>query len=411
MPISRTSLIVSERNKDMPISNTVNARPRFREIGKIKKGVVVLSKNNKPRPKEVDYLVVDFNPEETEAMKTFFSHYPERPMFVRIRAPFNEVSEWWDAWYKAFKGTRMIAKAGLNVQLANEHGLDPLETMFFERLFDAEYNCWVVKSWKTLDVEHPDCRAKWGLDAKSIGGPLVVNMNENIDHRNGEPLGPVIYKTVSEQTKKETKYFLQPTGTMSIAVTELIPFMGFMSLHTTGKVDINNISGELAGIEMRAKQAGIPLPQVPMILYRRKEAVRDPDGNKTYHWNFHVGIDPEYSARMAMIQQAQIDGFFGLGSGPDAQKVLPSKVDIVDVDDDEYFDSLPDDDGDDGVIDIDLADGDELVISNYKDFWQYAEGLGLDMKAEGVSVNDIWKELQNDIPKAVVAVNKLAGKE
>lgn len=384
----------------MPLPNTINSKPQFREMGKIKKGIVVV-KGQKSYPKEVPYLVMDFDPEEAEVARIFHSYYGPEPTSIRIFAPFNDVDQWWDAWLRCFKGQRMIANAGLNLDLARANGFDPTSTIFFERLYSVEEKKWLVKRWARLDT----------------GEPMVVNMNENIDPRNGEPLGPVIYQTDKKNKDGKvigvTPYYLTATGTMKVMIKELIPFLGFLSLHTTGKVDVNNISGELAGLQLRADQAGIPITRMPMVLYRRREKVRDPDGNLTYHWNFHVGLDPEYSEKLAMIQQSQTDNYFML-EGPGSKGPMKELVEPQDVGE-EYFDVLPDDlepEVVDGEFEDEFEeDNSEVVISNFTDFWKYGTDLGLDMNLERDTIQNIWKDLKDDPARAVVALRKLAGKE
>lgn len=385
-----------------PISATKNAKPMFREIGKIRKGIVVMSggKNPKPRPKEVEYFVMDFLPEESEAEKLFFSTYGDTPTELKIVAPFDSIDDWWDGWYRCFKGGRMVANAGLNYEIDQE------ET-YFERLYDVEHTCWVVKRWKTLEC--PDVvMQKWGVSGP--GQALPVRFEENVDARNGEGLGPVIYKTVNQQTNKETKYFLKVTGTLKVMVRELRTFLGFLTLHTSGKVDVNNISGELAGLKLRADQANIPLHNLPLVLSRRKEGVRDPDGNLTYHYNVHVGLDAEFSRKLALLQDTRADsemaGYLTAGQVP---KTNDASMMLVDSgEDEEYFDTLPDDDG---IIDAEISEeGEDIVIANYKDFWTYAEKLGLDLVKEKDTINSIWKGLQNDPAAAAFALAKLAGK-
>jgi hypothetical protein len=376
----------------MPLPNTYNTPPSFRELGKIRKGVTVATKNGGTRPKEVEYFVMDFLPEESEAAKIFFDRYGREPKAITIHAPFDDVERWWDAWLRCFKGGRLVANAGVNPKLAIGNGLD-VDTIFFERLFDVSQNKWVVKHWITED-----------------GSPRPVDMRCNIDPRNGEYRGEVIYSTVNKEGK-ETDYYLTATGTLKVMIRELIPFLGFMTLHTNGKVDVSNISGELAGIKLRADQAGIKMHEIPLVLSRRKESVRDPNGNNTYHYNIHVGIDPEFSKRLYLLQESRRESYFANLLPEPVQSNRPVSPGLPEPDlPDDYFDSLPDDIVEAEYDESDSGDGD-VIIADYKDLWTYAQSLGLDMKAEKDNINAIWREMADNPAAAVSAINKLAGKE
>lgn len=336
-----------KESTEMPLPGTHNATPTFREIGKLRKGIMVTQNRNGKEvtyPREVDYWVMDFDEQEVEAKRVFQKEYTtDKPDALNIIVPFDDVERFWDANLFCFKGGNMIARAGLNADKAIGRGLDPENTIFFERLFNVKTNTWAVKHWEVVDgASFLQWHGGEG-DALSFGQSVVVDMMQNRDPQSSEGIGPLIYSTGSGNKSRD--YYLTPSGTLRILIKELVPFMGYMTLHTTSKRDIGAISGELAGLALRAKQAGIPLHQVPMQLVRRKEAGRDKSGKTVYHHNTHIILDPAFSEKMYHLQVAESELRFAqldvievpaLEAGEDV--VTTSVKDVEDG----YFEELPD---------------------------------------------------------------------
>lgn len=382
---AQTSQVVHNlrRLKIMPLPATVNTKPTFREVGKLRKGITVTQNRQGKEvsyPKEVDYWVLDFDPGESEARAVFEREYPDKTSVIDIIVPFDDIDEFWDAWLYCFKGGNMVAKAGVNPEISNGVGTDPDNTIWFQRLYDVKNKKWLIKNWMILDPKGWDAWCGEGPVLKGEAqGYGMVNMQANLDPVSSEPVGPVIYFG-----SRDKPYHLSPSGTLRVIVKELAPFLGYVTLHTTSKRDIHTISGELAGLALRANQAKMPLHQLPMQLVRRKEKGRKPDGSASVHYNTHVILDPEFSAKMYDWQVAEANKQFlaeaievpALESGP----VVEVEVDAEDGYFEEIEDGIPKDWGKPGLV------------RPQNDYQWICEQAGIDREV----ATAIWRECEKD---------------
>lgn len=241
-----------------PIIGLTDRTPSFKEIGRLRLGVP----KSAGFPKEISYFRADFRPDAADAFATFTSIYGEKPTQINIRLPFTEIARCWDAYYEVYNTSGMLGMSD------------------GERWLYLRHN-------KTGEL----LVGKDGIPSKADGLP--------VDDR-GLPYMPFDRHTpvYSYKSKKgeDVGVFPSPTGRLKILIPEL-KRAAYVMVITHSVYNIMKISEQLAGVEAIAKNVGMSLPMVPMVLSRRKELISVTiNGKKSMqeHYLLNIEIDPSW---------------------------------------------------------------------------------------------------------------------
>lgn len=218
----------------MPIKGLTDRKLAFPPIGQVKKGMKVKGKTKAGkefmRPVDLDYFLVEFDEGEEAAALDFLDAYPTQKLRdINIIFPFNDIDRAWDAWYKAYNASRMVAKSD------GEH---------MEYLGDLDTGDWVV------------------LNGKDKDGNKVKHMEVPGKQKNGKNIP------------------WKPVGILTFVVPEL-KRAATMRLVTKSIWDVINITAQLkAALEITGGQ----LAGIPFVLKRRPQEVSTPmgDGKRQY---------------------------------------------------------------------------------------------------------------------------------
>lgn len=258
----------------MPIVGLTDRTPSFKEIGRLRLGI---SKADMDRigkgPSELPYFRADFRPDEGEASRLFDEAYGAKPVSIRIRLPFSEVARCWDAYYEVYNTAGMLGQA------------DGVRWLY---LRDNRTGALLVKDGVPQTIT-PDCKVDGdGQHYKPFDKSVPV------------------YSYRSEKKKVDVAVFAKPKGKLQVIVPEL-KRAAYVTMVTNSIYNVMNLSAELAGIEQTARNAGLSLPYVPMLLTRRKDTISvSIDGRKSMQEKYlcHIEIDPDWMTS----QVAYLDG-------------------------------------------------------------------------------------------------------
>jgi hypothetical protein len=273
----------------MPIKGLTDRALAFPEIGQIRKGAK--KEPNKPGA-DLTYFRVEFDEQEAKASAAFKKIYGEKPAYIRIIFPFNEIERMWDAWYEAYTAGRMIARS------------------------DGEFVTYMLDETGEITVHN-------GVDAAGQKVPHPANGIAGKDFQG-----------------KDVKF--KPTGRLKVLIPELSR-AAYLTVMTTSVHDIANISAQLGAFkELNNGQ----LAGIPFLLRRRPKAISTPSGNgqraRRVKWLISIEADPEWvKAKLGEVRalaMPQIDESLLLPSGEVEQAV------DVEWDDDEFseFETQPD---------------------------------------------------------------------
>lgn len=241
----------------MAIKGLTDRNLSFPVIGHIRKGAP--KEPNKPG-KDLTYFRVEFDDAEVKAAQKFAAAYGDKPTFIRIILPFNEIKRMWDAWLEAYTAGRMVARA------------------------DGEYYTYQI------DTNTGDTIVKNGLDDQGNRRPYIE----------GEPAG---------KDYKGRPVFCKPVGRLMVIIPEL-ERAAYMMLHTTSVHDIRNISEQL---EAFSRLNGGQIAGIPLILRRRPKEISTPrDGGqrvRTKKSLLSIEADPDWVKKaLEQVKQAALPG-------------------------------------------------------------------------------------------------------
>lgn len=270
----------------MPIKGLTNRGLALPEIGQIRKG----AKKEANRPgADLTYFRVEFDETEKKAAEAFRAAYGEKPSWIRVILPFNEIERMWDAWLEAYTAGRMVARS------------------------DGEYITYQLDDQSDLIVQN-------GLDRS---GERVKHPADNI----------------AGHDQKGNAVKFKPTGRLKIIVPELSR-AAYLTVMTTSIHDIGNISDQLAAF--KELNNGL-LAGIPFVMRRRPKLIStpNPDGTRVRRKKFLISIeaDPEWvKAKLGALQ---------IAARPDFEaNLLPSEINDleeaeIELDEDEAIDVEP----------------------------------------------------------------------
>lgn len=265
----------------MPIKNLTDRGLAFPEIGRIRKGspkqkVQKGDREYEIQGKDLQYFRVEIDPEEERARQLFAEKYGERPSWMNVVFPFNEIDRVYSAWLEAYTSNRLIARSDGETIFWWKEGKDTLVKHGFATI-DRVVNIWRKTGPKTVE-------------------PLKVELLQGFEVPYIE--GMVFHRT--EKTLVEAK----PVGRLRVVIPELNR-LAYLTLTTTSINDIINLggpdSGELGAIKQLCDQLRLPLAGVPLILKRKPKPVAYTDDSgkqsRMTRWLVHIEADPEFVER------------------------------------------------------------------------------------------------------------------
>lgn len=206
----------------MPIKGLTDRGLSFPEIGQIRKG----AKKTENRPgADLTFFRVEFDEQEQKAAQAFAAVYSDKPSYIRIILPFNEIERMWDAWYEAYTAGRMIARS------------------------DGEYIVYMLDDKGDVVVQK-------GVDASGNKVPHPANGIAGHDYKGK----PVQFKA---------------SGRLKVIIPELSR-AAYLTVMTTSVHDIANISAQLGAFK---ELNGGQLAGIPFILRRRPKKISTPGEN------------------------------------------------------------------------------------------------------------------------------------
>lgn len=243
----------------MPIIGLTDRTPSFKECGRLRLGI---PKNQmKAGPQEIGYFRADFRPDAESAAAAFSAAYGNQPTRINVRLPFTEISRMWDAYYMVYN------KAGLLGMADGERWIYLRSNVTSELLV------------KDGMPSHPE-----NLPVDSSGLPYMPfdKSMPVYSYKSGKGADVAVYA--------------RPEGRLKILVPELNQ-AAYMVLITHSIYNVMKFTEQLSAIEQIAKNAGVPLPMVPVVLSRRKELISVTiDGKKAMqeHYLCNLEIDPTW---------------------------------------------------------------------------------------------------------------------
>jgi hypothetical protein len=270
----------------MPIKGLTDRGLAFPEIGQIRKG----AKKGENRPgADLTYFRVEFDEQEPKAAEGFRKVYGDKPAYIRIIFPFNEIERMWDAWYEAYTAGRMIARS------------------------DGEFITYM-------------------LDDK---GDVVVHNGIGVD---GSRV-PHPANGIAGNDYKGNAVKFKPTGRLKVIIPELSR-AAYLTVMTTSVHDIGNISAQLGAFkELNQGQ----LAGIPFLLRRRPKPISTPSGEngqraRRVKWLISIEADPEWvKAKLSQVRSLampHIDEGLLLPTGNGVEQA----EDVIELDDDEVTD-------------------------------------------------------------------------
>ena len=286
----------------MPIKGLTDRGLAFPEIGQIRKGAKKPEDGKRPGA-DLTYFRVEFDEQEPKTAEAFKKIYGEKPVFIRIIFPFNEIEQMWDAWYEAYTAGRMIARS------------------------DGEFITYMLDDQGEIIVHNGI-----GPDGQRMPHP-----------ENG----------IAGNDYKGNTVKFKPTGRLKVIIPELSR-AAYLTVMTTSVHDIGNISAQLAAFkELNQGQ----LAGIPFLLRRRPKAISTPSGDngqraRRVKWLISIEANPEWvKAKLGQVRalaMPHIDESLLLPTGDVEQGTE------IDLDEDEVSEfEVP---VDDAPVDIEIID-------------------------------------------------------
>lgn len=240
-----------------PIAGLTDKAPSFKELGRLRLGI---SKDEMKGggPKEIGYFRPDFRPDATDALQLFVLAYGKEPDAIRFRLPFPEINRSWDANYEVYN------KAGL---LGMADG----------------------KRWLYLRHNHT------GELLVKDGVPM--NIEHTLTGEDGQPYLPFDAKTPVYSYRsgrgEDVPVYASPTGRLKILIPELMR-AAYVLVITRSIYNVIHISEQLSAIELVAREFGMNITSVPMLLTRRREKISvSINGQKSMQDKYLLNIEVE----------------------------------------------------------------------------------------------------------------------
>jgi hypothetical protein len=288
----------------MPIKNLTDrqsATPRFTRLGIIRKGEKVGEGRN-IKLNDLDYF--RFKAESDNIARAFFDAYGEKPVLIRCYLPYQTVEENWQTWMEEWGYSGLIHRC------------------------DGE----IMVQWLNGD--------------KTYQRDYAQSRNLPCPYAAGE----------KERTKKNPG--CSEIGRLSIIIPELLEvgFFGYVTVRTTSKNDLANISNSLFEAENKAREFGRErgLQGIEFSLRRVYEQIgiryqqKNGDYVKTRGDKWMIRLDPsqEWARRQLEIAQASA---LALPTPPPS--ALPQPI-IIDVEHDtiSQLPEMPEFDDDTGEV-------------------------------------------------------------
>lgn len=274
----------------MPIIGLTDRTPSFKELGRLRLGIPK-SEADVSGPREISYFRPDFRPDAGEAVEQFTKIYGDKPTRINVRFPFTQVERVWDAYYMCYNKSGLLGMA------------DGQKWLYLRNNQSSEL---LVKD----------------------GMPSQVSDKLPVDS-NGLPYWPFDKKipvySYKSKAGADVAVFAKPEGRLKVLVPELKQ-AAYMTVITHSIYNVMRISEQMAGIEQIARNAGMSLPLVPVVLSRRKELISvSIDGKKAMqeHYLLNVEIDPDWMEAQFKYLNALLPGVTPLP----AQLSLPAWTD------------------------------------------------------------------------------------
>ncbi len=243
----------------MPIKGLTDTQTvAFMEIGRLRKGA--------PKGKglkDLTYFRPDFRPDQKQAEADFLEAYGEQANNIRIRLPFPDISQSWDAFYMVYNTTGLLGKA------------------------DGE---------------------KWIYLRDNKTGEILVR--DGVPHKKFDPYIPV-YAYYSQTKKMDIPVYARPEGRLRFVIPELRR-AAFVTLITHSIYDVAKISQQLYAIQVWALIFHKKLSDIMLILSRRPEEVSVTiDGKKAREVKnlVNIEVDPVWAAAALELQERLLPGY------------------------------------------------------------------------------------------------------
>jgi hypothetical protein len=352
-----------------PIKGLTDRNLAFPEIGQVRKGAKkTVDANGRTTAigKDLQYFRVDFDEREVEAIKKFTEIYHEKPTMLNILLPFNEIDRCWDAYLEAYTAGRLVARS------------------------DGERFLYKVNT-KTGEVE-------------------VVNGQPDLLYDPNVAVGTYTSKD------KEVGIYCRPVGRLRVVIPEL-KRLAYLTVLTTSKHDIMNISSQLAAI---AQMTNGKISGIPLILKRTPHEISTPmpDGKRARRekWLLSIEASPEWVERQ--ITSMQLLSYPAIDSMPLAE--LPTgaikNVDYAPDGDEDDDSDIPSNFGNEEGEPVDgrfvEADQDKLpleqkqpdpVIYTSKAYWALVTAKGM----TPLDGQEALTKAGNDYDAAAHEINKI----
>ena len=226
----------------------------FAQIGNIRKGMTLKKRradgSEYTVPTDLDYFVVEFDEQETDAQEKFTAAYPGETREINCLLPFDDISRCWDPYCEAYTAGRMVARS------------------------DGEYFIYLTNQAGTVEV---------------ING-ANINTGEKVPHKD------VLWGEGTKAVK------CRPVGRLKVIIPELRR-AAYMVVHTTSIHDVANLSDQLRAIsQLRDGHiAGIPL-----VLRRRPKEISVPGDKggprrRLVKWMLSIEADPSWVEKMLTV--------------------------------------------------------------------------------------------------------------
>lgn len=264
----------------MPIKGMTDQKKRFVRIGHLRKGEPKPEGQVRPG-RDLEYFRFDPEPGEEEAAAAFHAEYGDEPKEVNIVLPFDEVEENLDAWHEAYLAGGLVHRCN------NE---------FVEYAIDPESGEVLVKNGLDRDGNRVKC--------------------------DGEPVAHW-----TDKKGNEHPVFCEPVGRLDVIIPELRR-IAYVTVHTTSKNDIANLSGQLEGIR---DLNGQRLRGIPLVLKRSPKMISTPggEGKRVRRESWLLSIEPDrkwVEAQLEAMKVAALPNNYLLSKPEEEATVVEAEV-------------------------------------------------------------------------------------
>jgi len=243
-----------------PIVGLTDSTPSFKELGRLRLGIPK-AEAEKSGPREISYFRADFRPDAADSYAVFMDVYGDQPTRINIRLPFTQIDRCWDAYYEVYNTSGMLGKS------------DGIKWLYLR------------------DNRTGELLVKDGIPTHADGLPVDDRGMAYLPFDKKLP----VYSYKSRKGE-DVAVFARPTGRLNVLVPEL-KRAAYVQVITNSVYNVSRISAQLAAIEAVARNIGISLPMVPMVLSRRKESISVTiKGRKSMqeHYLLNIEIDPSW---------------------------------------------------------------------------------------------------------------------